>query len=108
MVKGYTDLAMYEDAYASLMSNSYEKLHAALVCYFTMFTRKWDCVSQLTYWMCKDNALEMLMPFSFTGVADKVGMHLLSRHRMWIHMLGHTTRESSTFGIHIGEITKVV
>lgn len=26
VVKGYTDLAMYEDAYASLMSNPYERL----------------------------------------------------------------------------------
>ena len=33
VVKGYTDLAMYDDAYASLMSNPYERLYAVSVCY---------------------------------------------------------------------------
>ena len=60
VVKGYTDRAMYEDAYASLMSTPYEKLHAAFVCYFNMFARKWDCVSQLTYWMCRRRLLPLV------------------------------------------------
>ncbi|KAF8227965.1 hypothetical protein L208DRAFT_1490549 [Tricholoma matsutake] len=59
IIKGYTDLVMYEDAYASLMSNPYERL-------------KRDCVSQLTYRMCEDNAVETLMSFNFAGIADEV------------------------------------
>ena len=37
-----------------------------------MFIRKRDCVSQLTYRMCEDNALETLISFNFAGIADEV------------------------------------
>jgi nuclear pore complex protein Nup160 len=36
VIKGYTDLAMYEDAYAYLMSTPYEKLYVVAVCYISI------------------------------------------------------------------------
>ncbi|KAF5387735.1 hypothetical protein D9615_000062 [Tricholomella constricta] len=59
VINGLTDLALYEDAYAALMSGPYEKL-------------KRECVSQLIYRMCDDNAVERLMAFNFAGIADEV------------------------------------
>ncbi|KAG5654657.1 hypothetical protein H0H81_009905 [Sphagnurus paluster] len=59
VIGGLIDLALYEDAYASLMSTPYEKL-------------KRDSVSQLAYRMCDDNAVERLMALNFAGIADEV------------------------------------
>jgi nuclear pore complex protein Nup160 len=75
IVKGYTDLGMYEDAYAFLMAYPYEKLCASLLVASMSnltFLRKRDCVGHLTYRMCEDNALETLMSFNFAGIADEV------------------------------------
>lgn len=35
-------------------------------------SRKRDCVSQLTYKMCEDNAVDALMSFNFAGMASEV------------------------------------
>ncbi|GLB33440.1 putative nucleoporin Nup120/160 [Lyophyllum shimeji] len=59
VINGLTELGYYDDAYASLMSSPYEKL-------------KRELVSQLTYRMCDDNAVETLMTFNFAGIADEV------------------------------------
>jgi nuclear pore complex protein Nup160 len=75
IVKGYTDLGMYEDAYASLMANPYERLYVVSAYSSASnltFLRKRDCVSHLTYRMCEDNALEILMSFNFAGITDEV------------------------------------
>ncbi|KAF8639895.1 hypothetical protein AX17_001147 [Amanita inopinata Kibby_2008] len=59
VIKGYTELGMYESAYTSLMSSPYDKL-------------KRECVSHLTYRMCEDNAVEKLLTFNFAGISDEV------------------------------------
>ncbi|KAJ6567297.1 hypothetical protein DFH09DRAFT_1156619 [Mycena vulgaris] len=59
IIKGYTDLSLYEDAYSSLIATPYEK-------------QKRECVAQLVYRMCEDNAVEKLVSFNFPGFADEV------------------------------------
>ncbi|KAG5644918.1 hypothetical protein DXG03_007383 [Asterophora parasitica] len=59
LITGFSELALYEDAYAALMATPYEKL-------------KRECVSQLAYRMCDDNAVERLMTFNFAGIVDEV------------------------------------
>ncbi|OBZ71774.1 hypothetical protein A0H81_08206 [Grifola frondosa] len=59
VIKGLTDLGQYEDAYTTLVSTPYEKL-------------KRDCIGQLVYRMCEENAVEQLMAFNFCGLADEV------------------------------------
>ncbi|TFK56037.1 hypothetical protein OE88DRAFT_1652614 [Heliocybe sulcata] len=59
IIKGYTDLAQYEDAYSALISTPYERL-------------KRDCVSDLVFRMCEDYAVEKLMTFNFAAFADEV------------------------------------
>ncbi|KAK0206120.1 nucleoporin Nup120/160-domain-containing protein [Desarmillaria ectypa] len=59
VIKGYTELALYDDAYAAWISTPNEK-------------QKRESVSQLVYRMCEDNAAQKLMTFNFTGFADEV------------------------------------
>ncbi|KAF9057494.1 nucleoporin Nup120/160-domain-containing protein [Panaeolus papilionaceus] len=59
VVKGLTDLGLYEDAYASIMVTPFEK-------------QKRDCASQLALRMCEEKAVDQLMTFDFAGVADEV------------------------------------
>ncbi|KAI8984997.1 nucleoporin Nup120/160-domain-containing protein [Trametes punicea] len=59
VVKGLTDLGQYEDAYTALMSARYERL-------------KRECISQLLYRMCEENAVDRLMLLNFPGLADEV------------------------------------
>ncbi|KAF9468851.1 nucleoporin Nup120/160-domain-containing protein [Collybia nuda] len=59
IIKGQTDLGLFDEAYASLMATPYETL-------------KQECVSQLAYRMCEDNAVETLMSFNFAGLSDEV------------------------------------
>ncbi|KAJ7781667.1 nucleoporin Nup120/160-domain-containing protein [Mycena metata] len=59
IIKGYTDLSLYDDAYSSLIATPYEK-------------QKRECVGQLVYRMCEDNAVEKLVSFNFPGFADEV------------------------------------
>ncbi|KAJ7283368.1 nucleoporin Nup120/160-domain-containing protein [Mycena rebaudengoi] len=59
VIKGYTDLSLFDDAYSSLIATPYEK-------------QKRECVAQLVYRMCEGNAVEKLMSFNFTGFADEV------------------------------------
>ncbi|CCM04030.1 uncharacterized protein FIBRA_06187 [Fibroporia radiculosa] len=59
IIRGLTDLGLYEDAYAALVSTPYNRL-------------KRECISQLVYRMCEENAVERLMSFNFAGLADEV------------------------------------
>ncbi|KAJ7672857.1 nucleoporin Nup120/160-domain-containing protein [Mycena rosella] len=59
IIKGYTDLSLYEDAYSSLIATPYEK-------------QKRECVAPLVYRMCEDNAVELLVSFNFPGFAEEV------------------------------------
>ncbi|KAJ7179519.1 nucleoporin Nup120/160-domain-containing protein [Mycena filopes] len=59
IIKGYTDLSLYDDAYSSLIATPYEK-------------QKRECVGQLVYRMCEENAVEKLVSFNFPGFADEV------------------------------------
>ncbi|KAG6813445.1 hypothetical protein H0H92_010779 [Tricholoma furcatifolium] len=59
VIHGLTDLSLYEDAYACVMSTPYDNL-------------KRECVSQLAYRMCEDNSVDTLMTFNFAGLADEV------------------------------------
>ncbi|KAF9569446.1 hypothetical protein CPC08DRAFT_678255 [Agrocybe pediades] len=59
VVKGLIDLALYEDAYASVMSIPFEK-------------EKLECATHLAIRMCEENAVEKLMSFDFAGVASEV------------------------------------
>ncbi|KAJ6538958.1 nucleoporin Nup120/160-domain-containing protein [Mycena capillaripes] len=59
IIKGYTDLSLYDDAYSSLIATPYEK-------------QKRECVGQLVYRMCEDKAVEKLVSFNFPGFADEV------------------------------------
>ncbi|OJT13189.1 Nuclear pore complex protein Nup160 [Trametes pubescens] len=59
VIKGLTDLGQYEDAYAALVSAPYERLRR-------------DCISQLLYRMCEENAVDRLMALNFAGLADEV------------------------------------
>ncbi|KAJ7087255.1 nucleoporin Nup120/160-domain-containing protein [Mycena belliarum] len=59
IIKGYTDLSLYDDAYSSLIATPYEK-------------QKRECVAQLVYRMCEDNSVEKLVSFNFPGFADEV------------------------------------
>ncbi|KAG6919322.1 hypothetical protein DXG01_007455 [Tephrocybe rancida] len=58
-IHGLTELALYEDAYTSIMATPYENLRR-------------ECVSELTYRMCDDKSVETLMTFNFAGLADEV------------------------------------
>ncbi|KAF7330785.1 hypothetical protein MVEN_02417700 [Mycena venus] len=59
IIKGYTDLSLYDDAHSSLIATPYEK-------------QKRECVGQLVYRMCEENAVEKLVSFNFPGFADEV------------------------------------
>ncbi|EMD40997.1 hypothetical protein CERSUDRAFT_43484 [Gelatoporia subvermispora B] len=59
IIRGLTDLGLFEDAYTALISNPYERL-----------TR--ECISLLVYRMCEENAVERLMSLNFAGFADEV------------------------------------
>ncbi|KAF8211558.1 nucleoporin Nup120/160-domain-containing protein [Mycena galopus ATCC 62051] len=59
IIKGYTDLSLFDDAHSSLIATPYEK-------------QKRECVGQLVYRMCEENAVEKLVSFNFPGFADEV------------------------------------
>ncbi|KAF8974708.1 nucleoporin Nup120/160-domain-containing protein [Flammula alnicola] len=68
VVKGLTDLALYEDAYASVMAMPFEK-------------QKRECASQLAIRMCEENAVDKLMTFDFAGIASEVEAALAFKAR---------------------------
>jgi len=77
IIKGHIDLALYEDAYASLIACPYDKLYVLLYqlygnAFYKRCHRKRECVSELVYRMCEENAVEKLMTFNFAGFADEV------------------------------------
>ncbi|OSX60529.1 hypothetical protein POSPLADRAFT_1066767 [Postia placenta MAD-698-R-SB12] len=59
VIRGLTDLGLYEDAYASLMSTPYDNL-------------KRECIGRLVDRMCEESAVQRLMSFNFAGFADEV------------------------------------
>ncbi|KAJ7638443.1 nucleoporin Nup120/160-domain-containing protein [Roridomyces roridus] len=68
VIKGYTDLGLYDDAYSSLISTPYEK-------------QKRELIAHLVYRMCEDNAVEKLVSFNFPGFADEVEESLAFKAR---------------------------
>ncbi|KAJ7067941.1 nucleoporin Nup120/160-domain-containing protein [Mycena amicta] len=58
IIKGYTDLSLYDDAYSALIASPYEK-------------EKRESVGQLVYRMCEDGAVETLVSYSFPGFAEE-------------------------------------
>ncbi|KAK7696575.1 hypothetical protein QCA50_001233 [Cerrena zonata] len=59
VVRGFTDLGLYQDAYATLIASPYDKL-------------KRECIGQLVYRMCEENAVDRLMTFNFSGLTTEV------------------------------------
>ncbi|KAF9452001.1 hypothetical protein P691DRAFT_795643 [Macrolepiota fuliginosa MF-IS2] len=59
VIKGYLDLGQYDDAYAALMATPHER-------------QKRECVSQLTFQMCENDAIAVFMSFDFAGIAKEV------------------------------------
>nr|GAT46227.1 predicted protein [Mycena chlorophos] len=59
VIKGYTDLSLYDDAYAGLIATPYPR-------------EKREGVGQLVYRMCEDGAVEKLVSYSFPGFAEEV------------------------------------
>jgi nuclear pore complex protein Nup160 len=79
IIKGYTDLSLYDDAYSSLIATPYEQqsvLAFFQVEWLAVLTfcpcRKRECVGQLVYRMCEDKAVEKLVSFNFPGFVDEV------------------------------------
>ncbi|KAF7301595.1 hypothetical protein MIND_00725000 [Mycena indigotica] len=59
VIKGYTELSLYDDAYSALVATPHDK-------------EKREGVGQLVYRMCEDGAVEKLVSYSFPGFADEV------------------------------------
>ncbi|PPR02464.1 hypothetical protein CVT24_002013 [Panaeolus cyanescens] len=59
IVKGLTDLGLYDEAYASIMIMPFDR-------------QRRECASQLALRMCEEKAVGQLMTFDFAGVADEV------------------------------------
>ncbi|THH33738.1 hypothetical protein EUX98_g479 [Antrodiella citrinella] len=59
VIKGLTEVGLYDDAYKALISSPYEKL-------------KQDCVPSLVYRMCEEHAVDRLIGFNFVGLNDEV------------------------------------
>ncbi|KAF9268301.1 hypothetical protein L218DRAFT_607126 [Marasmius fiardii PR-910] len=59
IVKGYTELGMYEDAYGAWLS-------------ITSDAQKRESISHIVYKMCEHNQVSLLMNFNFSGFADEV------------------------------------
>ncbi|KAG6833626.1 hypothetical protein H0H87_004253 [Tephrocybe sp. NHM501043] len=68
VIHGFTELALYEDAYASIMSTPYENLQR-------------DFASQLAFRMCDEKAVDKLMAFNFAGLGDEVAEALAFKAR---------------------------
>ncbi|CAA7259487.1 unnamed protein product [Cyclocybe aegerita] len=68
VAKGLTDLALYDDAYASVMATPFEK-------------QKRECASQLAITMCEETAVEKLMTFDFAGIASDIEAALAFKAR---------------------------
>ncbi|KAJ7590746.1 nucleoporin Nup120/160-domain-containing protein [Mycena floridula] len=59
VIKGYTDLGWYEEAYAAWVAAPYDSL-------------KQDSLGALVYRLCEDNAIDQLTSFNFAGFSDEV------------------------------------
>ncbi|KAH7888083.1 nucleoporin Nup120/160-domain-containing protein [Phlebopus sp. FC_14] len=59
LIRGYIDLAFWEEAYASIMAAPFDSVRR-------------DCVSQLVYQMCEENAIEQLVSLDFAGIGSEV------------------------------------
>ncbi|KAF9535022.1 nucleoporin Nup120/160-domain-containing protein [Crepidotus variabilis] len=68
VVKGLTEQALYEDAYATVMQIPYDN-------------QKRELASQLAIHMCEENAVEKLMAFDFAGIAGEVEAALAFKAR---------------------------
>ncbi|KAH9482452.1 Nuclear pore complex protein Nup160 [Psilocybe cubensis] len=68
VVKGLTDLALYDDAYAAAMATPFEN-------------EKRELATQLAVRMCEGNAVAKLMSFDFSGIASEVEAALAFKAR---------------------------
>ncbi|EGO01552.1 hypothetical protein SERLA73DRAFT_158827 [Serpula lacrymans var. lacrymans S7.3] len=59
IIRGYTELGRFEDAYSSIVTTPHGSL-------------KRECVSHVVYRMCEENSVEKLMSFNFAGLAAEV------------------------------------
>ncbi|TDL29800.1 hypothetical protein BD410DRAFT_817789 [Rickenella mellea] len=59
IIKGYTDLGLYEDAYAAIIVTPHDKI-------------KQHCVEQLVFKMCEDDVIDRLMALNFGELAKDV------------------------------------
>jgi nuclear pore complex protein Nup160 len=75
IITGNTALGLYEDSYAAIVATPYEDLYVIIwsnsVKSNPLF-RKRECVAQLVYRMCEDDAVEKLISFNFARFADEI------------------------------------
>ncbi|THH12327.1 hypothetical protein EW145_g80 [Phellinidium pouzarii] len=68
VIKGYTDLSLYEDAYCALISSPHRD-------------QRHQYVSHLVYKMCEDDALDRLLSMNFRGLVQEVELSLSFKAR---------------------------
>ncbi|KAF8845600.1 hypothetical protein BDN67DRAFT_993287 [Paxillus ammoniavirescens] len=59
LVRGYIDLSAWEEAYSSIIATPFDSV-------------KRDCISQLVYQICEQNAVEVLVSLDFAGFGSEV------------------------------------
>ncbi|KAF9224346.1 hypothetical protein BS17DRAFT_808097 [Gyrodon lividus] len=59
LVRGYIDLSSWEEAYSSIVATPFDSV-------------KRDCISQLVYQMCEQNAVGVLVSLDFAGFGSEV------------------------------------
>ncbi|KIL00449.1 hypothetical protein PAXRUDRAFT_821638 [Paxillus rubicundulus Ve08.2h10] len=59
LVRGYIDLSAWEEAYSSIIATPFDSV-------------KRDCISQLVYQMCEQNAVGVLVSLDFAGFGSEV------------------------------------
>jgi nuclear pore complex protein Nup160 len=75
VITGSITLGLYDDAYTSIVAAPYEDLYANIYSFHSdsdVFRRKRECVAQLVYRMCEDDAVEKLVSFNFARLGDEV------------------------------------
>lgn len=85
VIRGYSDLGSYEDAYSCLIASPHENLYVpdCLVneAMIDELNRKQQQVSHLVYKMCEDDALDRLLSMNFRGLVKEVEASLSFRAR---------------------------
>lgn len=99
IIRGYTNLALYEDAYSALISSPHDEryAHSSLIKYSVRHAirRSQQHVTHLVYKMCEDDALDRLLSMNFRGLVEEVETSLSFKARNadprvtpnWSHIL---------------------